>query len=301
MNAIESIDRLTQTLHKIDGAYAYSTIRAFRADFEGFIRFCEMNQLEPFPAIPETVANFISHLSNLNYSSSYIRRIVASLSTVHKLNRFKDPVQDPEVKLAMRRMHRLIGRFAHQVKPINKEVLHQMIHASNQSLQGLRDRALLSVAYDTLCRRSEIVSLLIDDIRIDEETGTGRILLRRSKTDQEAIGKWLPLRSETVHAIQNWMSEANIKEGLLFRGVTRYSKLTRKLGSGQVGRIYKRIAKSIHLDDDLVTHISGHSMRIGAAQDLMKSGASLPEIMVRGRWKKVDTVMRYIEETQIKI
>ncbi len=38
-------------------------------------------------------------------------------------------------------------------------------------------------------------------------------------------------------------------------------------------------------------------MRIGAAQDLLASGASLPIIMHRGHWSKVDTVMRYIENT----
>ena len=38
-------------------------------------------------------------------------------------------------------------------------------------------------------------------------------------------------------------------------------------------------------------------MRVGAAQDLLISGASLPLIMQRGRWSKTDTVMRYIENT----
>jgi hypothetical protein len=42
-------------------------------------------------------------------------------------------------------------------------------------------------------------------------------------------------------------------------------------------------------------NISGHSMRVGAAQDLMLSGATLPILMNRGRWSKTDTVMRYIE------
>jgi hypothetical protein len=36
-------------------------------------------------------------------------------------------------------------------------------------------------------------------------------------------------------------------------------------------------------------------MRVGAAQDLMKSGMSLPIIMNRGRWSKTDTAMRYSE------
>ncbi len=38
-------------------------------------------------------------------------------------------------------------------------------------------------------------------------------------------------------------------------------------------------------------------MRIGATQDLLIAGASLPMIMQGGRWSKTDTVMRYIENT----
>ena len=296
-----ALTKLSQTLQKIDGAYAHATVRAFRADFTKFIRYCELNEVGALPATPDAVALFVTHLSHQDFASAYIRRIVASISTIHKLNRCPDPTHDPDVKLSVRRMHRLIGRFAHQVRPINKEILDRMVAATDTSLKGLRDRALISIAYDTLCRRSEIVSLLVEDLRIDGDTMTGRILLRRSKTDQEAIGKWLPLRPSTMRAIEAWVARAKIKEGSLFRGITRGNNIRGQLGSGQVGRIYKGIASSIGLDRKVVKEISGHSMRVGAAQDLMKSGASLPEIMVRGRWKKVDTVMRYLEETPLGI
>ena len=46
----------------------------------------------------------------------------------------------------------------------------------------------------------------------------------------------------------------------------------------------------------MIDRISGHSIRVGAAQDLLKSGASMPIIMNKGRWSKTDTVMRYLEE-----
>jgi hypothetical protein len=44
-----------------------------------------------------------------------------------------------------------------------------------------------------------------------------------------------------------------------------------------------------------VKKISGHSIRIGAAQDLLKEGKTFPEIMLKGRWLKIETVMRYVE------
>ena len=40
--------------------------------------------------------------------------------------------------------------------------------------------------------------------------------------------------------------------------------------------------------------ISGHSTRIGAAQDMLSGGASIGQIMAKVGWSKVDTVMRYV-------
>ena len=66
-------------------------------------------------------------------------------------------------------------------------------------------------------------------------------------------------------------------------------------GAGQINRIYKRIARAAGLDESVIKGISGHSMRVGHAQDLVNSGASMPIIMSKGRWSKTDTVMRYVE------
>ena len=41
---------------------------------------------------------------------------------------------------------------------------------------------------------------------------------------------------------------------------------------------------------------SSHSLRIGAAQDLLASGKSLPGIMASGRWKTSQMVLRYVRK-----
>jgi site-specific recombinase XerD len=297
-----AVAALRQTVDKIDGAYAPTTIRAYQADFAKFIDYCEAHGESALPAQPICVANYVGQLSK-QYSSAFIRRIVVSISSVHRLNNCADPTKDPEVSLAVRRMHRQIGRNSHQAHAINKSLLDKMLNATEHNLRGVRDRALLQVAYDSLCRRSEIIALRYEDLRITQSVGSGKenasILLRRSKTDQEAQGKWLYIRQETLHAIQEWLDASEINSGLLFRGVNRGYKVTKGLGDGQIGRIYKRLVRTAGLDEKLAQHISGHSMRVGAAQDLMLSGASLPIIMARGRWSKPDTVMRYVEHTAL--
>ncbi len=300
---MNSRQKLTQTIQKIEGAYAPATIRAYRVDFEKFIQFCESRGHDALPAPPIAVAGFISLLANANLTSASIRRAVAGLSTIHKLNRCADPTKDPEVTLEMRRMHRTLGRAAKQAHGITKQLLDKLLDATDDSLRGVRDRALLLVAYDTLCRRSELVSLRVEDVttRIQGGVAHTTIGLRRSKTDQHAAGCRLHLHKRAQLALKAWMDTLGTDRGFLFRGITSDGKPTTHLGAGQVNRIYKRLARMAEVDSSTVVNISGHSMRVGAAQDLVHSGASLPIIMSKGRWSKVDTVMRYVEQISYSV
>lgn len=290
---------LNKTLTKIDGAYAPSTIRAYRANFERFIEFCKTNDICALPADPEIVAKYVAHLTKSSLKSSSIRIAVASISSIHKLNLLDDPTQNPAVKIEMRRMHRALGRQSKQAFGITASLLEKMFYAAGDDLRGSRDRALLLLAYESMCRRSELISLRIEDIQIKQlnEIEEMKIRLRKSKTDQEMWGRSIFPSQRTAHAITEWMEKARLAEGYLFRGINNAMDVTKELKGGQINRIYKRLASEIKLPKETVEQISGHSMRIGAAQDLLKSGASLPQIMNRGRWTKPDTVMRYIENT----
>jgi len=288
---------LNATLKKIEGAYAQASIRAYKADFNTFIQFCEDHNEEALPALPLVIANFITKLTNSKRSSAGIRRAICGISTIHKLNRMNDPTKDPDVTIEMRRMHRKLGRSAKQAGSINLDILGQMLLATDDSIRGLRDRALLLVAYDTLCRRSELVSLQVKDVKITIKNGieSTSILLRKSKTDQDSMGKWLRLSQRAHLALTEWMKQLPEGQENIYCGLNRAGDISQYLGGGQVNRIYKRIARKAGLDESVIKGISGHSMRVGAAQDLLSSGASMPTMMQRGRWSKSDTVMRYVE------
>lgn len=289
---------LQETIAKIEGAYAPSTIRAYRADFIDFINFCHERNVRSLPAHPNAVVQYICKLTGSGRSSASIRRALCGLSAIHKLNRFDDPTKDPDVMLEMRRMHRKLGRTSSQASGINADILERMLLATDDSIRGIRDRALLLLAYDTLCRRSELVSLQAKDVRTNMKNNieTSSILLRKSKTDQDSTGKWLHLSQRSHLALMEWMNHLSKEHEYLIVGIDRGGRISRSsLGSGQINRIYKQIAKKVGLDESEIKGISGHSMRVGAAQDLLNSGASMPIIMQRGRWSKTDTVMRYVE------
>jgi site-specific recombinase XerD len=290
---------LQETIVKIDGAYAPSTIRAYRADFSDFIGFFHERNANALPAQPHLVVQYIAGLTDSGRSSASIRRALCGLSAIHRLNRFEDPTKDPDVTLEMRRMHRKLGRSSKQAAGINTDTLEKLLLATEDSIRGIRDRALLLVAYDTLCRRSELVSLQIKDVKINikNDIETSSVLLRKSKTDQDSAGKWLYLSERTHTALARWIKKLPRGQEMLFCGLNLALDISPQIIAVQINRIYKKIARKAGLNKSEVGAISGHSMRVGAAQDLVNSGASMPTIMQRGRWTKTDTVMRYIEHS----
>ncbi len=294
---IQALGTLNKTILKVEGAYAPSTIRAYKEDFLSFIDFCNRLDITSIPANPNSICLFIKELIANGKTSASIRRALAGISKIHQLNMLIDPADHPDVKIEMKRMHRQLGRISQQAYPITLDTLNELIPKKANSLRDYRDRALLLIAYDTLARRSELISYQVKDLSIYTKGDASYycISIRRSKTDQEASGKVAHLRKATYLATQEWLENAKITGGLLLRGIDRSNTVLPALGAGQINRIYKRLAKMANLDPHIIKRISGHSMRVGAAQDLLLSGASMPMIMSRGRWSKTDTVMRYIE------
>ncbi len=263
--------------------------------YEEFITFCDRAGATALPARPETIAEFIDSVCQGGASSASIRRKLVAIASIHRLSRYADPTKDGDVHLAMRKMHRKLGRMCDQAYGITAPLVDRLIEVTTDDLRGLRDRALLRLAYETMRRRAELVSLRVEDM-VESQCGA-TLLLRRSKTDQEGKGTRLHISLLTLASVKEWLAAAKIANGLLLRGVAGNKKVTHSLSGDRIGRIYKRLAIIAGIDATTVGQISGHSLRVGAAQDLLKNGATLPQIMVKGGWVKVGTVMRYVENT----
>ena len=259
-----------------------------------FIIHCEKNAECALPATPKTVADFLMQTVSQGIKSSTIRRKVSSISAVHRLSSLDDPTKHSEVKITQRKIYRQLGTRFDQAYPITKKLLIKLQIACRDDLHGLRDRALLLVAYDSMRRRSELISLYVEDIEWLPDDAAS-ILLRKSKTDQQGSGRWIHLKTETAIALQQWLSAAQINEGLIFRGIRPSGAITDGLCESRISRIYKALARKAGLSEPVAKGISGHSIRVGGAQDLLNEGASLSQIMVKGGWAKNDTVMRYVD------
>ena len=173
--------------------------------------------------------------------------------------------------------------------------MDRALHAGGGTLRDLRNRALLAVAYDTLCRRSELVALRHEDLQHGAQ-GDGTILVRRGKTDQEGAGSIRFLAPDTMALLREWIAPAGIDSGPLFRSVRKGGRVGDALDGGDVARLFKAMAQGAGLTPEQVARISGHSSRVGAAQDMAASDRiEMPAIMQAGCWKSPQMVARYTQ------
>ena len=277
-------------LAKFDGAFAENTIRAYRSDFIQYQTWCSQNNLDPIPVSADTMAIYVDHLSNLNKSAT-IRRRINSLGTILTLSKNHDPTKEPEVVLALKRMHRKIGRAQEQAAPLTKMLLNQLLTNCDNSIRGIRNQVLLRLGYETMRRRSELSAFRFEDIS-NVSNGKPIIKLNFSKTDQYGAGKVLPISEELTILLHLWREIVG-SDGYILRSINRHGHIGNNLNSASVSTILKGLQKKLNVATTQKS-LSGHSFRVGAALDLLEQGEGIEKIMIRGGWQTDSTAMKYL-------
>ena len=222
-----------------------------------------------------------------------VRRYLSSIASVQRALGFAKTTQSEPVQRALRRMHKRNGRRQGQARGLTGPLRTRLLGAAGDTLIDARNRALLSVAYDTLLRRAELVALDVEDIN-EEIDGAATVLVRRSKSDPEGRGATAYIASDSMALVHEWLERSAIDEGKIFRSLVR-GAVGQGLDAGQVSRIFKGMARTAGLPSEVVEQISGHSTRVGATQDMVAGGIEMPAILHAGRWKSTAMVNRYSE------
>ena len=275
------------------GAFSRNTERAVRSDAQIFADWCRQHLQAAFPADADAVVAFIDDMARLKTPAT-VRRYVSSIAGLHRALRQPNPLDNASVRFALKRMHRRRGRRQAQVQGLTWPLRNRLLEAAGDRLIDARDRALLVVGYDTLLRRTELVSLEVPDL-LEEVDGTATLLVRRGKTDPDGRGATLYLARDTVQLVKKWLELGSVDAGRLFRSVRKDGTVGEQLDASQVPRIYKRMARRAGLPGEVVDTLAGHSTRVGAVQDMIACGIELPAILQSGRWKTTRMVHRYGE------
>ncbi|MDU8913507.1 tyrosine-type recombinase/integrase [Aestuariicoccus sp. MJ-SS9] len=282
---------------RLEGAYAPSTMRSYRSDVEAFENWCQENGLAaPFPAAVETVCRFLEDQGRSKAPSTVRRRLYA-IRKVHRLLDLPDPTYAEDINLAFRRVRRAKPVRPKQARGMTAVDLKRFLEVQPDTPWGLRNMAMLSLGYELMTRRSELVALRDEDVEFRED-GTLRVLIRRSKADQEGrgrIGYSSVASAHRLHAWQRWKGETT---HWLFCPIYKEHPIDRPLSDTTVKVIIKQAAKMTGYGPEDVRSFSGHSMRIGAAQELLRCGFDMAAIMRAGGWKSINVLARYLEHAE---
>jgi integrase len=276
------------------GAYPPNTVRAWRSDWRSFILFCSAKGESPLPASPHTVRAYVQHCMADAKRPATIRRYLATISRAHLAAELLSPCASEPVRLALKEMAQKVPARQRQARALGWADIKQFLETAGKGIRADRERALLCVAYDTMARRSELVALDVEDLTFAAD-GTGTALIRRSKTDQAGEGAQAYLSRETVRHLQQWLTIGNITEGAVFRRLVGRNAVGPRLHVDMIADIFKRVGRWIKLPPEEVDEISGHSIRVGATQDLLALNIDLASVMQAGRWKSTHMPMRYGE------
>lgn len=270
-----------------------ATLRAYGKDFEHFTRWAEAHGLEAKPAMPDTVALYLTDMA-ATYKPSTIARRAAAISVAHQHAGLDSPTKHATVRSVLTGIRRSHGTAPTQVAPATIGEIRKMVARMNGSIIDVRDRAVLLLGFAGAFRRSELVALAVEDLQ-DRPDGL-LVTVRRSKGDQEGHGdtKAIPFGADPetcpVRAVRAWLDVAEIIDGPLFRRVDRHGNVG---GAGLTGQsislIVKRAAARADLDP---SGYSGHSLRAGFVTTAAANGASERSIARQTGHASGSTVLR---------
>lgn len=272
---------------------------AMYSDLIQYLEYCQKIDVPPLPFRDYGVDAYLSHLMAQGRTRSTIDRHIASLVKWSDIMELDDPRKTFKVKARLLEIRKKVSSRTRQAEGLRVAHLERAIAEFNPDVpRDCQDITMLFVGFETLCRQSELVKFDWADFELQED-GSGLLYLNRSKTDQDGEGDYLYLSANTSDLLMGWKSISNPKDkaGPIFRGIYSDGGVGDRLSTRGVQRCIKRIAKRLNLQPSI---FSGHSTRVGSAQEMIERNIDAAKVMLSGRWKSMAMLVRYSKKIQAK-
>ena len=264
---------------KDDKKLSDNTLQSYRRDIEQYEKYVSDNKINYLKVTEETILEYMEFLREENKKESTISRSLASIRSFYQyLIRVKKIKKDPTMTIESPKISKRTPNIL-----TSKEVELLLDQPKDVDLKGTRDKAMLEFAYATGMRVTEMISLDIDDVKLDE----GYVVCRgRSKSRN------IPLGSMSLKALKEYIDDArpylirDESEEALFVNVNG-TRLTRQ-GFWKIVKYYKEQA---HIEKDITPHVLRHSF----ATHLLQNGADLNAIQTMLGHSDISSTQVYMQ------
>ena len=235
-------------------------------------------------------------------SPSTLDRRIASWQAFHRMRNLTSPFIAPLVQQARQKSRRANARppTPKSPRPITREILEQLLETCDHSHRGLRDRALLMLAFASGGRRrSELTALDIEDIDLKDfdEKEVLWVRLLETKTTRRDQAPRLPLKGRAARALVTWMGVVMSRQGPLFRPISRGDRILRRRMASDALRVIlrDRLARA-GLPRDYATP---HGLRSGFLTQAALDGAPLAAAMQLSLHRSAAQAQKYYADVDI--
>ena len=309
-----SDDEVDEIKANVEGSDADNTKRAYASAWRLFVAWCESRGATPLPALPETLAAYLSLAKRMNGGAYTVGSLNLHLSAIKRAHRERGliaPTEHPLVYRTWKGIRRRRGTMQEGAAALTADLLAPVLAGLPDNVRGIRDRALLAVGFAGAFRRSELTALRLCDIGVHtrgirlrterRKTGSNEVYvdLAGGSFAEEALLAWLDVlaNSNTMLSMKALpLEEVAASEGVaLFRrtnGKKQPFVINEGLSAASVSLVIKRAVESIGLASE---SFSAHSLRSGFATTAAEEGQSAMEIRDAGGWRSVVTVDRYVQ------
>lgn len=229
-------------------------------------------------------------------------RRIASWRMFHRMRNLDNPFDGPLVRAARQKARRAVrhrpGRKS--AHPVTRPVLEDMIATCGYDLRGLRDRALLMLAWASGGRRrSEVSALMRADLDLAEFKESGLIWLSLIETKTTATGEAprLILKGRAAKALALWIAEGGIDDGPLFRAISKSGRvLPRRLSPDGVRHVLRFRLEAAGYPPGFA---SPHGLRAGFLTQAALDGAPIQAAMRLSLHRSIKQAMAYYDDVEI--
>lgn len=262
-----------------DKKLSENTLQSYKRDLKQFRRYLEACELHYNKVKEEDIKDYIKEMQEEGKKASSISRGIASIRSFYQyVLKNKKIKVDPTENIQSPKIEKRVPSIL-----TSKEVELLLDQPKDIDLKGIRDKAMLEFAYATGMRVTEIISLNMEDVNLEE----GYVVCKHANKQRN-----IPLGNMSLKALKEYIEEARdilIKtegEQALFVNING-SRLTRQ-GFWKIIKFYKEQA---HITKDITPHVLRHSF----ATHLLQNGADLKAIQTMLGHSDISSTQVYMQ------